>query len=285
MIIGSVHTDLMQYVITLPKGNEEPQILRTDTRIGGAGYEAARMFAGLNFPFHVISDPGISVYGDYAREEAEKLGIELCEGSDEIGGCTFTLIDKSGNEGILCLDGSEYHFSLAQVYDIDPDDYGAVIVYSEMLVSDGSEEIIDLLNEMEMPVYLVISERISEIRKDVLEALYGFEPVLIAKDSDVWALNEDTGTQLDEAARMIHKQTHAPVILLSKDGALYMDEKDSWMAPGTDRPHTDRYAAALAAARMAGIDLKNAMVFANESTQQRTEDEMKKRLAGMILHR
>ena len=285
MIIGSVHTDLMQYVKTLPKGNEEPQILRIDTRIAGAGYEASRVFAGLNFPFHVICDPGISVYGDYARNEAEKLGIALCEGSDEIGGCTFTLIDENGNEGVLCVDGSEYHFSLAQVYDIDPDEYGAVIVCSEMLACEGSEEIIDLLNEMEVPVYLVISERISEIRKDVLEAIYEFEPVLIAKDSDVSELGEGAGTKLDEAARMMHGKTHAPVILLCKEGALYMDDEDSWMAPETDRPHTGRYAAALAAARMAGVDMKNAMVFANENNEQRTEDEMKKRLAGMILHR
>ena len=285
MIIGSVHTDLMEYVKTLPKGNEEPQILSADTRIAGAGYEAARMFSGLNFPFHVISDPGILVYGDFAREEAEKLGIQLCKGSDEVGGCTLTLIDENGNEGVLCVDGSEYHFSLIQVYDVDPAEYGAVIIYSEMLVSGGSEEIIDLLDEMDSPVYLVISERISEIRRDVMEAVFEYHPVLIAKDSDVWALGYDISPQLDEAARMIHRKTHAPVILLSKEGALYTDQTDSWMAPGTERPETDRYAAAIAAARLAGVDMKNAMVFANESTQKRTDDEMKKRLAGMILHR
>ncbi len=127
MIIGSVHTDLVQYVRELPRGNENAEVLKSETRIAGGGYAAGSFFHELGFPFQVICDPGDGVYGEYARNEALQNEIELLEGSEETGGCTYTLIDQNGSQGVFLVDGSEYHFSLAQVYDINPDEFGQFI--------------------------------------------------------------------------------------------------------------------------------------------------------------
>lgn len=286
MIIGSVHTDLIQYVRQLPKGNEAPEVIRNETRVSGGGFAAGRLFSTLGFPFDVFCDPGESVYGQYARKEAEKYGIRLPEGSGEIGGCTYTLIGENGDQGVFCVDGSEYHFSLSMLYDSDPDEYGAVCVFSDMMVCEGCEDVIEALRELELPVYAVFSSRASEVSEEVREALYALEPVMIMRDSDAYEIIERKTSKLEEAAKLIHQDTKAPVILLTKDGsAYYLDDTDSWMAPAKQKGETDLFAAAYIASRMAGVDNKNGMMFANENSRENEENTMKKRLAGMILHR
>lgn len=286
MIIGSVHTDLVQFVKELPKGNEAPEILKTETRVCGSGFQIGRFFREIGFPFTVICDPGESVYGEKARAEAKKYGIELAEGSGEIGGCTFTMIDRSGNQGVFCVDGSEYHFSLSRVYDINPDEYGAVALAAEMLAGDDVQDVIDLLNELELPLYLICSARTGELSSEVLEALSAFEPVMIFNDSDACSLCAQKTRRLEEAARLIQNMTRAPVMILMNDGdAFYLDGEDSWVAPSEQKADTEIWAAAFIAARMAGVDARNSMMFANENSRSYHGETMKQRLAGMILHR
>ena len=286
MIIGSVHTDLVQYVRELPRGNENAEVLKSETRIAGGGYAAGSIFHELGFPFQVICDPGDGVYGEYARNEALQNEIELLEGSEETGGCTYTLIDQNGAQGVFLVDGSEYHFSLAQVYDISPDEFGAVLVYSEMLVSEGSEEIIDLLNEMEVPVYVCFSSRTAEISSEMIDALCAFEPVMIMRDEEAYELCGRKAKSADEAAAILNDMSKAPVIILmKKNDVLYLDAQTSWIAPAKQKLHTDTWASAFAAAQMAGVDTKNGMMFANENGASYDAETMKQRLAGMILHR
>ncbi len=286
MIIGSVHTDLVQYVRELPRGNENAEVIKSETRIAGGGFAAGCFFHELGFPFQVICDPGEGVYGENARRAALRHEIGLSEGSEETGGCTYTLIDQTGAQGVFCVDGSEYHFSLAQVYDINPDEFGAVLIYSEMLASEDSEEIIDLLNELEVPVYICFSSRTAEINADLLEALCAFEPIMIMRDEESYELCGRKAKSADEAAALLNDMSRAPVIILMKNNdVLYLDAQTSWIAPAEKKAQTDTWVAAFAASQMAGVDMKNGMIFANENGSSYDADTMKQRLAGMILHR
>ena len=284
LIIGSVHTELRTYVKALPKGNEEAEILSQRQTVSGGGYQAGRCFRMLGFPFTVICDPGEGVYGDFAREGAAELGIELAEGSGEIGGCTFRMIDPAGNDAAFCVDGSEYHFSITQVYDIDPDEYGAAAVYAEMLSGEGAEELVDVLRELEMPLYLIFGEKSRDILPEALEALKDLSPVMIMDESDAFDLN-GAKERPDTIAQKLSAETRAAVMILSGSGVLYCSPDDTWVAPCSEKPQCHVWAAYCIAAFMAGVDRRNGMMFANEASAGNDPAAMKQRLAGMILHR
>lgn len=284
MIIGSVHTELLTHVKALPKGNEEAEILSVSQRVSGGGYRSAAVFQSLGFPCDVICDPGEGVYGAYARQEALKINLELPEGSEETGGCTYRMIDPRGNDAVFCVDGSEYHFSLAQIYDIDPADYGAIAVYSEMLAGDYADELIEALREIELPLYVIWGTRAQEVYNETLEALADLSPVMILDERDA---EELTGRKknAEETAASLAEITKEAVLLLSDEGVLYNDGEDAWVAPCKVKPEREVYAAYYIASQMAGVDKKNGMMFAAEAGEHKDPSRMKERLAGMILHR
>ena len=284
LIIGSVRTELITYVRALPKGNEEAEVLSRRQTVGGGGYHAARCFSSLGFPFTVICDPGEGVYGGFARQAAADLGAELASDSGEIGGCTFRMIDPEGNDAVFCVDGSEYHFSMTQVYDIDPDEYGAIAVYAEMLSGDGAEELVDVLRELEMPLYLIFGEKSRQILPEAFEALCELSPILIMDENDAYEFN-GTKDMPDTIARKLEKETGAAVMILSDSGVLYHSPDGTWVAPCSEKPLCHDWAAYCIAALMAGVDRKNGMMFANEATAGNDPAALKQRLAGMILHR
>jgi sugar/nucleoside kinase (ribokinase family) len=284
MIIGSVHTELLTYVKALPKGNEDAEILSMSQRVSGGGYRAAAVFRSLGFPCDVICDPGEGVYGDYARQEALRINLELPQGSGETGGCTYRMEDPEGNDAVFCVDGSEYHFSLAQIYDIDPDEYGAIAVYSEMLAGEDADELIEALRQIELPLYVIWGSRAQEVYNETLEALCGLSPVLILDERDA---EELTGRKekAEETAAALHEITKEAVLLVLDQGVLYSDGQDVWVAPAKARAEREVYAAYYIASQMAGVDKKNGMMFACEAGERKDPAGMKERLAGMILHR
>jgi Sugar kinases, ribokinase family len=88
LIIGSVYTEILNYVDELPKGNEDFTPRKSEMRVRGSGYEMARVFNGFGFPYELIAPAGTGTYGEIVKEECQKEGIPLIA-KDDINGCMY----------------------------------------------------------------------------------------------------------------------------------------------------------------------------------------------------
>ena len=285
MIIGTVHTDLCASVRTLPKGNEDPEILSMTQSVSGGGYKAALVYEKLGFPYELLCDPGTGVYGDFARKTAGENGISVPSLSEAVGGCTYRMMDAEGNEGVFLVEGSEYDFSIDMLDGIYADEIGAFAVFSGMLAGQGAEDIIEVLREVEAPVYFICDERAAELDEDVLEVLFALRPVMLIHDSDAAILCGDDNCSLDEAADRLSALIGNDVIILRSDGACFADGNQRMIAPREKKTDAGTYAGAYIAARTAGVDCRNSLMFAGEQTGNADGEQMKKRLAHMITYR
>ena len=286
MVIGTIHTDLRASVRTLPKGNEEPEILSMTRSVSGGGYMAALVYEKLGFPYELLCDPGTGVYGDFARQTAMENGIVLPSLSDAVGGCTYRMQDQEGNEGVFLVEGSEYDFSIDMLDEVYADEIGGFAVFSDMLAGQGAEDIIEVMREVEVPVYFIYDDRAQELDEDVLEAVFALKPVLFIHEKDAGALCGKEGCPLDEAADSLYRLTGNDVIILQAEGgACFFDGSQRMIAPGKKKADAGTYAGAYIAACTAGVDQRNSLMFAGEQGGYDDKEQMKKRLAQMITYR
>ncbi len=291
LIVGSVYTEIVNEVDVLPKGNEDFTPKKTEMRVAGAGYEIARIFNAFGFPYELLASVGTGAYGDYVKEECAKQNITLHE-KDGINGCMYTLVDPQGNEGYMCVPGSEYAFDLEDIQYIDPDEISYVVLFGEMLMSPNAVDLIQALDDLQKPMLFVPGNRGDEIDEDLMHAVFQFEPELFLSDTEAYFIAGACTKDMEETAERLHEESEAPVAILQKNvGVYYHDAKDSYLVEETKDVSFLQVLAGYLAAKGAGIDAHRALTFANQFAQEcrgrmpsKNLMEMEKRkLADLIL--
>lgn len=295
LIIGSAHTEYIAHVKKLPKGNEDFQPEDIIQTTGGSGFRTAYVFTGFDFPYNLIAPVGTGVYGDAVKEDAENCGISLTAQNDAVSGCTYRMIDEGGAESILCVPGAEYNFDLSYTDGIYPEDISNIALFGEMLTGDGFDDVIETLEDMSKEIYFMPGDRIQDAEKEAIDAVMNMHPVLHLTDTEAYYFSQEHAKELKETATYLFNITKAPVMILKEgEGTYYMDEDDTFLAPEKDHMDPDLHIAAYLCAKNAGVDLKNAVMFANHFSAMTKEEslpdekdfsEQKERLAGMILHK
>lgn len=295
MIIGSAHTEYVAHVKKLPKGNEEFQPDDIIQTTGGTGFRMAYVFNGFDFPYNLIAPVGTGVYGDAVKEDAEKCGIPLDAHTEEVSGCTYRMIDREGAQNVLCVPGAEYSYDLSYTDDLYPQEISNIALSGEMLTGDGVDDVIETLDDMGRTIYFMPGDRIENAPEEAVDAVMKMHPVLHLTDTEAYYFSKEKAKELKETAEALFHMTKAPVMILKEgEGTYYMDQDDTFLAPESGHMDPDLHIASYLCARNAGVDLKNAVMFANhfsamteagELPDTKDFDEQKERLAGMILHR
>jgi sugar/nucleoside kinase (ribokinase family) len=294
LIIGSVHTDLIAHVNHLPKGNEEMESGEVRQSIGGTGYMAAYTFQGFGFEYELIAPNGTGAYGEYADQECEKQSIPLKCRSDEVSGCTYRMIDPENNQSVLVAPGCEYDFDIRYTDDLYPKEISCVLVYSEMLAGTGTDDLLETLEDLNKPIYLVIGSDIEDWSEATLKHVYDLHPQVILEDTTAFFLLHEEYTDIKNAAEALQKLTSAPVSIVKEGvGVCVADGEESYIAPEKEKMNIVLQSAGYVLALNAGVDKKNAVMFANhlssmtngEMMDDYDFEEQKRRLAGIILHK
>lgn len=238
---------------------------------------------------------GTGVYGDSVKEDAQSCGIALDAHSDAVSGCTYRMIDQEGAESVLCVPGAEYSYDLSYTEDLYPQEISNIALFGEMLTGDGADDVIETLDDMGRTIYFMPGDRIQDASQEAVDAVMKMHPQLHLTDTEAYYFSKEHAKELKETASYLFHLTKAPVMILKEgEGTYYMDKDDTFLAPEKDPMDPDLHIAAYLCARNAGVDLKNAVMFANhfsamtkegELPDDRDFNEQKERLAGMILHR
>ena len=263
----------------IPSFNNDIDVIRSESLVGGCGYEAVRIPHLLAFPYVLMCPVGSGVYGDYVSGELEKIGIKVYAQSNELAGCMYELTDEKGSSTAFINPGCEYSFSYADMQDIDPEEVYCVIVSSEVLAYDDGEEVLAAIEDLGKPVYFFHGERFIEVSDDALERLADLKPVMVLSESDAREYAQDYPLE------HIHAFTGNDVLLLRQnEGVVWFDGNESRMVPYRDTMSLWTFVGAYVCARESGVDIGNGILFACEACDiSRSGVDLKKRLAGMIL--
>ena len=288
LIIGSVHTEIRARVKELPKGNEEFEMVQTEYTPSGTGFYTAAACSLMGFPYKACAVRGQGIYGEYASQMAEQYGIGLEQVSDELQGCTYYMYDGTGSVR-FSVPGCEYDFDRTFLAETDGDEISAAVIGGEMLCGDDAEEIIEVLQELEKPVYYVPAGCSGETEPYILQALFDLSPVMIISGEEASALAETMKPDIRETAEALYALTQNTVIVNLEDKGIYCyDGEESFLAEADVQ--TGHCAGGYICAVNAGVDQKNSIAFAREYAQAAPHDlqegeHFRRRLAGMILHR
>lgn len=294
LIFGSVYTELLTKVKELPKGNEDIAVLSQVQRVSGAGFICAYTFSHFGFPYQLICNTGLGVYGEYARSAASMKGVEMPETAEGIAGCFYRLMDQNNKEAFFYVPGSEFDWNEEAVNDIDPDEINAVILFGESLIGEGAEELAEYVSRLEKPVWFMPGDRVEEIDPELLENVIDLSDLIYADETAAYVLAGENDQDLFTCAKRIHQISNADIVILKDGEGLYAyDGEESCIAPEAAKIEAIQSASALFAALNAKIDLKNACVYAASYAARLhgslKEEKMfsyeKRKLAELILHK
>lgn len=261
LLIGSVVTDLFGKVTRMPKGNEDFNLLEQNSRIGGSVVTCSAVLNGFNFPYDTTCMIGTGVYGEFAEAYCTKENIPYVK-SEDTAGCMMTITDGVGHTSVLKAPGCEYEVDEEYIFNLDPQEIGLAVLFDDVLNGESCDVIFRALEDLGVPVLTVLSENIAGVDEEVLDGLFALNPSLFVKDDAIGMLMGDE-TDLSQLAEELYEETHASVYLpVEKEGIFCRNEDGSFIAPMNRRVNMDHVIAAFVTAVIAGIDEKNALMFA-----------------------
>lgn len=297
MIFGAADVDIAAYVKQLPKGNEEMEILHSEQRLAGAGIAAAKTLQGLKLTYDLMAPCGTGVYGDAVREMAEKEGITLHIEREGMNGCTYHMIDPQGRSSAMRVPGVEYDFDENDTMYADADDILALVVFGDMLSGENAEELLTFADRCDVPLYFIPDGMLEDMDEDIKEALLDFQACWILREGEAGEL---TGQEDMDASVEVLCKDGSTVVMIGKDGLLCRCDGEDFRTPSTDDLFEEEetiHAAATAfvAVTVAGVDKKNALMFACGIAERMTKNggvmddfdwtEQRQRLVRMITYK
>lgn len=296
LIFGAVTYDIIAHVKTLPKGNEDVEFLAKEVHIGGSGYDCAKLMNGLHSSYDLFSPYGNGSYGEYVIAKAEEEGIVLHCKREELEGCTFQMVDEKGKQSVMVMPGAEYSFDEEDVAYEDEEEISAILCFGDMLKGENAEEFVEFLYRCDVPVYVVSDGYGAEFDEEIWESLANLNPCWICKDEDLAILDEDSGKALEKLA----EGNDNPLLVVCENRSLLsLYQGERFRTPDSDG-YKDNHAlhygvAAYVAARTAGVDVRNSMMFAQGLAERFTKNggvmdeydwnEQRQRLVRMITYK
>ncbi len=290
LIIGTVQAEWLEYVKELPKGNEDYEVLSSHLQLSGSALKAATVYQQFGFPYEVIAPVGEGSVGDelgnYLSEK--QIDVQHIEG---IHGSSTLLIDTKNRSNRIYAPGVEFNISNNLFTTIEPKDFERVLVFGDALISENAKDVLGLLEEIGQEVYFAPGSYFQAIEDELLDAMLDLHPIMVLEDTDLLLENFD---YLETMISGLQEESQNTILFLAQFQALYGFElKQKFLLENSAFADEEYIAIAYSLAKLANIDAKNALLFAQEmgvaaknhqtlSSQQITL--FKQRLKGMILH-
>lgn len=296
LVFGAVTYDIIAHVRTLPKGNEDVDILNKEIAIGGSGYDAAKLFNGLHSSYDLFAPYGSGSYGEFVQAEAEKEGIVLHCVREEMEGCTFQMEDEEGKQSVMVMPGAEYSFDEEDVAYEDEEEISAILCFGDILKGENAADFVDFLYRCDVPVYVVSDGYGAELDEEVWESLVDLHPCWICRSIDLMHIDENP----EVAMGKLMEGNDKPLVVIDENKSLYaVYQGERFRTPDSDG-YTDNHAlhyasCAYVAARVSGVDVRNSLMFAQGLAERYTKNggvmdefdwnEQRQRLVRMITYK
>ena len=269
LVIGSINVDYASKVDVLPKGNEEINLDDSFARISGFGWNAANLLQQLEVPYELLAPVGTGENGDLIRTVASRLNTPLHYTSDQIHGCTCTMIDSQGKTSGMVVVGSEYNFPYYDLDEFDLNDYDAIICSDLEMPNIFLEEYLQVLESFEGNIYYVTSDHGMVLNEDLRSMLFSLRPIIIARPKEILELASSDSKDAIDSARLLSLKTSRHVVMMQLSESYSIDAES---IHGTEEEEVeivdesgsmDAFASAYMIAKETGILEDKALSFAS----------------------
>ena len=269
LVIGSINVDYASKVDVLPKGNEEINLDDSFARISGFGWNAANLLQQLEVPYELLAPVGTGENGDLIRTVASRLNTTLHYTSDQIHGCTCTMIDSQGKTSGMVVAGSEYNFPYYDLDEFDLNDYDAIICSDLEMPNIFLEEYLQVLESFEGNIYYVTSDHGMVLNEDLRSMLFSLRPIIIARPKEILELASSDSKDAIDSARLLSLKTSRHVVMMQLSESYSIDAES---IHGTEEEEVeivdesgsmDAFASAYMIAKETGILEDKALSFAS----------------------
>lgn len=267
LVIGSTVCDIMVYLDRLPSREGDAHIHEQTWSLGGCAFNVVSVLHALGQKVDFISPVGTGVYGDFVKAELEKLGIQSPISVEGANGCCYCFIESDGERTFLSDHGVEYGFQKEWLQYLGQKRYDFVYLCGLEVEEPTGMELIQSVSKLEGQVIFAPGPRSLLIPKDRLEAIYDLQPILHLNEAEARAFS--ACEEIADAAKKLYQRTGQLVIVtLGEKGAHAYDGKFYEVAgfPTKVRDTVgagDSHLGAFLAASLQGLDVENALSFAN----------------------
>ena len=272
LVIGSTVCDVMVYLDRLPSREGDAHIHEQTWSLGGCAFNVASVLHALGQNVDFISPVGTGVYGDFVKAELERLGIQTPISVTGANGCCYCFIESDGERTFLSDHGVEYGFQKEWLQSLGQKRYDFIYLCGLEVEEPTGMELIQSISKLEGQVIFAPGPRGLLIPKDRLEAIYDQHPILHV--NEVEALEFSGCKEIHQAVEGLYQRTGQLVIVtLGEKGAIAYD--GNWYkAAGIPTKVVDTVGAgdshvgAFLSARLEGLDIAQALSFANKVSSQ-----------------
>lgn len=269
LFIGSTVLDMVIELPHLPVTKEDINTKSMNAALGGCSYNASSIAQHLSLPFIHCSPCGEGFFADCVKAllKAQNRTPFVCvKGLDN--GCCLCLVDEHGERTFISHHGAEYLFDPSWLKDIQ-EAFDYIYVCGLEIEDKNGNELIDTLIDLKQgEIVFAPGARINKIQPVRMDRLFELHPILHLNDDEALAF---TGcTTVEQAAELLYQKTNNTVIITcGAAGACLKDENGVEMIAGFNTEVVDTIGAgdshigAWICAKKAGMDNKQAVIFAN----------------------
>ena len=269
-IIGEVTVDIVSIVEEMPKSDFDINLTNTYERINGFGYNCAKFFNAINYPYTWITSIGQGLYGQTVLKEVKDLKPTYIQ-KDSFNGSMMTFVDGQGNTSPLVVPGAEQQFTKDEWAKLD-EEYEAIIFSGTTYVDDVD------YSKLNGQLYYVPMTKGVLLEQDKLDHIFSLKPIVVLTEAELWHLAKQQSFDVAQAAKWLNKKTHNSVIVYMHDNSIYYDDgSDSFLLPGKENEHKDYsgaiegFVSAFISAKISEISLDYCLDFAQDVAIKITE--------------
>lgn len=272
LVIGSTVCDVMVYLDRLPSREGDAHIHEQTWSLGGCAFNVTSVLHALGQNVDFISPVGTGVYGDFVKAELERLGIKTPVSVNGANGCCYCFIESDGERTFLSDHGVEYSFQADWLKEIETDRFDYIYLCGLEVEEPTGFELVQSVSQLKGRVIFAPGPRGLLIPKERLEAIYDLQPILHLNEAEAKAFS--ACQEIADAAKILYQRTgQLVVVTLGEKGAIAYD--GNWYeAAGfpTEVRDTvgagDSHLGAFLAASLQGLDVEDALTFANKVSSQ-----------------
>lgn len=238
LIIAPITVDYVNYVEVFPKGNETMSFGNGQIRIAGTGWNIASLHQKLEIPYHLIAVVGSGIYGDTIQQQAVKQEIPIYR-SEEIQGCTYTMVDPTGAYRSMIVPGIEYTLPSEVLDELDLEEYDKLI-YTGDCFEEYNDSLFYLFDTFEGTQYFIPGESGAVLDRELLAYLYSLHPHIFLHEDELKGLTDGIYEDVMQAAHLYYNKVQTPLFVqLQSKEILYLDQDDEVLIPNNQSSYQD----------------------------------------------
>lgn len=275
LVIGAACADVMLRLDHLPITGEDINLQAQDIAMGGCGYNAAMCAFANGIDVTLLSPVGTSgIYSSFVKNKLKDLGMHGPYKAEGENGCTYCLVEQSGERTFLSLHGVEYGFDPSA---IKQKHYDYVYVSGLQLEEKDGDRIIHWLKKADIwNVIYAPGPRIASIAQERTEALLAMHAMVHCNEHEIVSFPGCQGLSVTEAALHVWQMSRQAVIVtMGEKGTFYIDQTGQAVHAGTNKAAVvdtigagDAHCSAWMTALCMGMDLKDAVCIANLTAKE-----------------